>query len=173
MSERIDVPLPHGRNLDVEVSGPDSDPVLLWHHATPGTSAQPSHIREEAHERGLRLVTYTRAGGGTSTRNKGRSVADVAADMDGVLDHLGVARCISAGGSGGGPHALATGALLPERVIAVISVAGARPYGEGFLDGMGQDNIEEFSMALQGEDALRPFLDAHRDVLADARAPRT
>jgi pimeloyl-ACP methyl ester carboxylesterase len=170
VSERIDVPLPDGRSLEVEVSGPDSDLVLLWHHGTPGGAAQPKHIRHEAHQRGLRLMTYTRAGGGRSTRNKGRNVADVAPDMEGVLDHFGAARCISAGGSGGGPHALATGALLPERVVAAISVAGARPYGEGFLDGMGQDNVEEFTLAMQGEDALRRFIEGHQDVLASARA---
>jgi pimeloyl-ACP methyl ester carboxylesterase len=88
--------------------------------------------------------------------------------MEDVLDALGVERCLVAGKSGGGPHALATAALLPERVAAVISIAGCRPNGEGFLDGMGEDNIEEFRLAEQGEDALRPFVMKHRWALKDA-----
>jgi pimeloyl-ACP methyl ester carboxylesterase len=103
-----------------------------------------------------------------STRNPGRTVADVAADMADVLDALEVDRCLVAGKSGGGPHALATAALLPDRVAAVISIAGCRPYGDGFLDGMGSDNVEEFELALEGEDALRPFVMKHREALKDA-----
>ena len=126
--------------------------------------------REECDRRGLRLVTYTRAGAEGSTRSPGRSVADVAADMEDVLDALGADRCLVAGKSGGGPHALATAALLPDRVAAVISIAGCRPNGPGFLDGMGEDNIEEFRLAEQGEEALRPFVMKHREALKDADA---
>jgi pimeloyl-ACP methyl ester carboxylesterase len=164
------VPLPDGRSLEVEVSGPEEGPVLLWHHGTPGSAHQSAHIARDAHARGLRLVTYSRAGAGRSTRNPGRSVADVASDMMAALDHLGVERCISGGGSGGGPHTLATGTLLSDRVAAVVCVCGVRPFGEGFLDGMGQDNLDEFGLALEGEAALRPYLEAHQAALRDAQA---
>ena len=99
-------------------------------------------------------------------------MADVAEDMEDVLEHLGADRCITAGGSGGGPHTLATGALLPERVVAVVCVCGVRPYGdgEGFLDGMGQDNLDEFGLALRGEEALRPYLEEQQAGLAEADA---
>jgi pimeloyl-ACP methyl ester carboxylesterase len=90
--------------------------------------------------------------------------------MEDVLDALGIERCIVAGKSGGGPHALATAALLPDRVLAAVSIAGCRPYGDGFLDGMGSDNIEEFNLALEGEEALRPFVLKHREALKDADA---
>lgn len=170
MSHRVDVPLPDGRSLEVALSGPEDGLVLLDHHGTPGTAQQSAHLKREAHARGLRLVSCTRPGGGRSTRNPGRSVADVAADMQAVLDHLGADRCITIGGSGGGPHTLATGALLPERVVAVVCLCGVRPYGPGFLDEMGQDNLDEFGLALQGEAALRPYLEKHQEVLATASA---
>ena len=157
-----------GRELAVAVSGPPGGVPLLYHHGTPGCLFQPAASRAECASRGLRYLTYSRAGVEGSTRNPGRSVANVAADMEDVLDALGVERCLVAGKSGGGPHALATAALLPERVAAVISIAGCRPYGDGFLDGMGEDNIEEFGLALEGEDALRPFVMKHRDALKDA-----
>jgi pimeloyl-ACP methyl ester carboxylesterase len=75
-----------------------------------------------------------------------------------------------AGWSGGGPHALACGALLPDRVRGVLCVAGVAPYraeGLDFLAGMGEDNVDEFGAALQGEEALRPWLEAHRPELLE------
>lgn len=168
--EELTVTLRDGRDLAVAVSGPPDGVPLLYHHGTPGCLLQPAASQAECATRGLRFVTYTRAGGEGSTRKPGRSVADVAADMEDVLDALGAERCLVAGKSGGGPHALATAALLPDRVAAVISIAGCRPYGDGFLDGMGEDNIEEFGLALRGEEALRPFVMKHREALKDADA---
>jgi pimeloyl-ACP methyl ester carboxylesterase len=170
MVEELTVTLRDGRELAIAVSGPPDGVPLLYHHGTPGCLLQPAASQAECASRGLRYVTYSRAGAQGSTRNPGRTVADVAADMEDVLDALGVERCLTAGKSGGGPHALATAALLPERVAAVISIAGCRPFGDGFLDGMGEDNIEEFNLALQGEEALRPFVMKHRDALKDADA---
>lgn len=86
-------------------------------------------------------------------------VADVAA----VLTHLGAPRCLVAGWSGGGPHALATGSRLPEQVGGILCIAGVAPYdaeGLNFLEGMGQQNIDEFGLALQGEEAIRPSNEA-------------
>lgn len=168
--EELTIVLRDGRELAAAVSGPAGGVPLLYHHGTPGCLLQSGGNREACAERGLRLLTYSRAGAAGSSRRPGRSVADVAADMEDLLDAVGAERCIVAGKSGGGPHALATAALLPDRVAAVISIAGCRPYGEGFLDGMGADNIEEFNLALQGEEALRPFVLKHREALKDADA---
>jgi len=165
-AERIDLGLKDGRVLEVQVSGPADGVPLVWHHGTPGCAYQSEAKQRACAERGLRLVSYSRAGAGGSTRNPGRSVADVAADIAAVLDHLGAGRCLTGGQSGGGPHALATGALLPDRVAAVIVGCGVRPYVDdpaGFLDGMGEANLEEFDLALQGEDALRPFVMHERE----------
>ncbi len=103
------------RRLDVVVSGPATGPVLLYHHGTPGAATQPPHLRAALDERGMRLVSYSRPGYGSSTRQPGRRVADAGLDAAAVLDHLGVQRCAVAGWSGGAPHALATAALLPQR----------------------------------------------------------
>jgi pimeloyl-ACP methyl ester carboxylesterase len=165
--------LPDGRRLDIEVSGPDGGTPLLFHHGTPGAVTPLRSMRRAAHERGLRLVTYSRAGYGASTRLPGRSVADVAGDMAALLDHLGAPRCLTAGWSGGGPHALATAALLPDRVTAALVMAGVAPYdaeGLDFMAGMGEANVEEFGLALRGETALRPWLEAEAEQLRDADA---
>src|SRR4051794_10671555 len=73
------------------------------------------------------------------------------------------------GWSGGGPHAMACGALLPERVRGVTVIAGVAPYGADgleYLAGMGPENVEEFGAALDGEDRLRPHLEAQQPALA-------
>jgi pimeloyl-ACP methyl ester carboxylesterase len=162
------ITLPDGRDLEIEVSGPDDGPVLLFHHGTPGGSAQFAAMADQVHARGHRLVTWSRAGYGASSRRPGRSVADEVTDALAVLDHVGADACVVAGWSGGGPHALACGALAPARVKAVLSIAGVGPFGAAdldFLEGMGQENHDEFGAALEGESALRAYLEAQRPAL--------
>lgn len=102
----------------------------------------------------------------------GRQVVDVGADTSAVLDEIGASRCLVAGWSGCGPHALACGAGLPA-AAAVLVIAGVAPYEADGLDwmaGMGEDNITEFSAALKGEDELRPYLLAERGNRKEATA---
>lgn len=165
------ISLPDGRSLDIRINGPEGGPVLVFHHGTPGSVLPRRKMVEQAAERGMRLVTYSRAGYGDSTRREGRTVADVADDVTAILDHLGVEKAMTAGWSGGGPHALATGAVLPDRITGVLSIAGVAPYsaeGLDFLGGMGEGNIEEFGAALDGEGKLRPMLEGMRAELKDA-----
>lgn len=165
--------LPDGRVLELAVTGPADGPVLVLHHGTPGSLVRSRVVEDAAHRRGLRLVTFNRAGYGGSTRKPGRSVADAAADLESVLDHLGAERCLTLGTSGGGPHALACAALLPDRVAAAASVAGVGPYGVAdldFLAGMGADNVEEFGHAAAGEQQLRTALEPVAPLLREARA---
>jgi pimeloyl-ACP methyl ester carboxylesterase len=160
---------PDGRDLEVELSGPEEGRVLVFHHGTPGCHRQLPHMQQAATERGLRLVTWSRPGYAGSSRQHGRTVASVAADTAAVLDQLGIEDCLVAGWSGGGPHALACAALLPDRVRAALVIAGVAPHDAEGLDwmaGMGEDNVKEFGLAEQGEDQLSVFLDEWRPVLA-------
>ena len=161
------IDLPDGRRLEVEVSGPPDGPALLLHHGTPGSAVQLRGMQAVVHARGLRLVTYSRAGYGTSTRRPDRTVSDVTDDVSAVLDAIEAPRALVAGWSGGGPHALACGALLADRVAGVLVMAGVAPYAAAGLDwmsGMGQDNVEEFGFALEGEPALRRHLEGLRET---------
>ena len=166
---RSTVPLPDGRELEIELNGPDQGPVIVFHHGTPGASTPlPAHARAAA-QRGHRLLSTSRPGYSVSTRHEGRDVADVVADTAAILDHLGVDTCLTMGWSGGGPHALACGALLAERVRGVLVIAGVAPFGaEGldFLEGMGPENIVEFGAAVEGESSLRPYLEDQQPELA-------
>ncbi|MDQ6640909.1 MAG: alpha/beta hydrolase [Actinomycetota bacterium] len=165
--------LAHGRALDIQISSGSGGPPLLWHHGTPGAVTPFSVVQGAAERLGLTLVTWSRPGYGSSARQPGRTVADVAADVTSVLEHVGADRCVTAGWSGGGPHALATAALLPERVAGALSIASIAPYGADdldFLGGMGVQNIEEFGAALAGEDRLRAVLAAECAALSNAQA---
>lgn len=152
--------LPDGRQLDVEISGPDNGIPLIFHHGTPGSVTQFGAMRRAAHDRGLRLVTFSRAGYGDSTRLPGRTVVAAADDAKFLADHLDAPRFVTAGWSGGGPHTLATAAKLPDRVAGVLVIAGVAPYdaeGLDFLAGMGEENVTEFTKVQQGgEAAVRP-----------------
>jgi pimeloyl-ACP methyl ester carboxylesterase len=167
------IELTDGRLLDVEDAGGDGH-VLLFHHGTPGSVTPLPQMSEAAGRCGLRMVTYSRAGYGDSTRRPGRSVVDVVTDMTQVLDHVGADRCVTAGWSGGGPHALATAALLPERTAGALVIAGVAPYdvdGLDFMAGMGEQNVAEFGGALEGEDGLRRYLEGELPGMQQADGP--
>jgi pimeloyl-ACP methyl ester carboxylesterase len=164
-----DLALADGRTLDLRTWGEDGAPALLYLHGTPGSALVPPATLRAAADRGLRVVAWSRPGYAASTRLAGRSVADVADDAREVLDTLGIATAVAVGYSGGGPHALACAALLPDRITAVASLAGVAPLVEsaGSLDwfaGQGQDNVEEHGAAVEGEATLRALIDP---LLAD------
>ncbi|HTW10255.1 MAG TPA: alpha/beta hydrolase [Acidimicrobiales bacterium] len=169
MSSSGHVRLRDGRLLDFQVSGPREGLPLVFHHGTPGAATPIRALERAVHARDLRLVTTSRPGYGGSTRHSGRAVVDVVADTMAVLQAIGASRCLVAGWSGGGPHALACAARLPS-AEAVLVIAGAAPYGDDGLDwtaGMGDDNIAEFAAALEGEGSLRPYLVEQRERLKD------
>jgi pimeloyl-ACP methyl ester carboxylesterase len=148
--------------LDVAVAGSEDGTPLVFHHGAPSSLILFEPFIEAAMARRLRYVSYSRPGYGNSTRQPGRTVSDCSTDTANILDQLGADRFYVIGWSGGGPHALACAALLPQRVIAASSIAGIAPWGSQNLDwlaGMGKENVEEFQAALTGPDELRSFLE--------------
>jgi len=175
MGELITVTAPGGRRLEVEVDGPPDGLLLISHTGTPGGGLLYEPRVRAGAERGIRHATYSRPGYGRSERDAGRTVADCAADVAAIADALGATELLIEGGSGGGPHALACAALLPERVLAAASVAGVAPYGADGLDwlaGMGQENIDEFGAAVAGGDALSDHLQRMATELRHADAAK-
>ncbi len=124
----------------------------------PSPTAPPPRACAARH---ARLVTWSRPGYAGSSSRPGRRVADVADDAHQVLESLGHDHFVTLGWSGGGPHALACAALIPERCDAAAVIAGVAPSGaEGldFLDGMGPENVEEFGLAAAGGAPFSAFL---------------
>lgn len=173
MSERQLIATPDGRELDVQMAGPDDGLPFVVHEGTPMGLGLYRPTVEAARVRGLRVVQIARPGYERSTPRPGRRVADVAGDTTAVMEYLGSETFVTAGWSGGGPHALACAALLPGRCLAAASVAGAAPYeadgteGLDWTAGMGPENVEEFGAALRGGEALTEFLEREAEDLRE------
>ncbi len=122
-----------GRTLTVEDAGPPDGFPVLAHQGGGSRHLEPAAVRA-AHEHGFRLISYDRPSYGDSTPLPGRSIADCAPDVRAILSDLGLRRIAVWGFSGGGPYALATAALLPDAVEAVIVISSLGPYGAPGLD---------------------------------------
>jgi pimeloyl-ACP methyl ester carboxylesterase len=127
--------------------------TLIWHHGSPQTGAPLDPVLAAAAERGIRLLSYGRPSYGGSSPSRGRDVASAAADVAAIADAANVARFAVMGASGGGPHALACAALLPERVSAVVTVAGLAPRTDAFDWFGGMRSPQGLQAALAGRDA--------------------
>lgn len=136
MAVSQDVRLKDGRTVRVHDSGAGEGGAftVLWHHGSPQTGALLAPLLAAAEARGIRLLSYGRPSYGGSSPRPGRDVASAAADVEQIADALGVARFAVMGASGGGPHALACAALLPERVTGAVSIAGLAPFDADGID---------------------------------------
>jgi pimeloyl-ACP methyl ester carboxylesterase len=154
-----------GRALAYAIWGdPDGFPILSL-HGTPGCRLDRWPNEDLYRELGVCFVTHDRAGYGRSDRHAGRSVGDEVADVAAIAGALGIERFGVSGGSGGGPHALACAALLPDRVIRATCRVSIAPFGSSglprdeWLAGMDPENVKEFGWAEAGETVLAPELE--------------
>jgi pimeloyl-ACP methyl ester carboxylesterase len=160
-----------GRTLRLSEAGDPAGFPVVVQHGTPSSRLLWSEHDDLAREQRLRLIGYDRPGYGGSTRAAGRNVADCAADVTAIADVLSFERYATWGISGGGPHALACAALGDERLVAVASLAAVAPYeaeGLDWLEGMGEENHEEFGKTVEGEPSLRPYLEGQGASELDA-----
>lgn len=157
MIAEIDLALEDGGVLHVYDTGEaHADLVVLWHHGTPNTGQPPRPLLPTP---GIRWVSYDRPGYGRSTPAPDRSIGSAATYTKAVVDTLAIGRFAALGHSGGGAHALACGALLPDRVIAVVSVSSMAPYPakENYFDGMAASGVRALQAAAEGRAAKERY----------------
>jgi len=150
-----------GRAIEYLAAGPEDALPLVCHHGTPYSAVGFSLWQDVAAAAGMRIVAYNRPGYGASTRLLGRDVAQAAIDTASLLNFVGAEDFVAIGWSGGGPHALASAALLSDRCKGMATIAGVAPWGQSdldFLAGMAPENIAEYGAAQRGADALARFL---------------
>ena len=160
-----------GRVLSFAVWGDIEGFPIMSLHGTPGSRLNRWPNEDLYAQLGVCVVTHDRAGYGRSTRWRGRNVAAEAQDVLLLGDLLEFERFGVIGGSGGGPHALACAALLPNRVIRAVCAVGIAPFGspglerDAWLAGMDPENVKEVGWAEAGEDVLSVELEREHEAL--------
>lgn len=118
--------LPMGKISYAEFGSLDGAPVMYF-HGWPGSRIQASLAEQAAKEHQLRVIAPDRPGLGRSPYRPRRVMTDWPAQVAQLADHLNWDRFSVLGVSGGGPYALACGALLPDR-IARVGICCGVPY---------------------------------------------
>jgi pimeloyl-ACP methyl ester carboxylesterase len=160
-----DLRLDDGRTLHYYDTGEPGDPAarapVFWLHGTPNLGSPPEPLLAAAAEHGLRWVSYDRPAYGGSSPHPDRDIASAAADVASIADALGAERFAVLGHSGGGPHALACGALLPRRVAGVVCVSSPAPpaaAGLNWFEGWSRSGVAEQRAAAAGRAELEQYL---------------
>ena len=89
-------------------------------------------------------------------------------DVRAIAGALGIERLAVWGYSGGGPHALACAALLPDLVSAVATFASVAPFdapGLDYFTGMGEANADDIRLLLEDPEAARAKNAKDRDAI--------
>jgi pimeloyl-ACP methyl ester carboxylesterase len=109
--------------LDGEQAG-DGPPVVLLH----GLSATRRNVVQGSRhliKRGYRLIAYDARGHGASSPGGSYDYAELVADLEAVLEHLGIERTALVGSSMGAATAMAFTLEHPERVAALVQITPA------------------------------------------------
>lgn len=122
--------LSDGRTLAYEDYGdPDGNPVVFCHGFSDSRLIR-NPDEELTASLGVRVVVADQPGVGGSSPQRGRTMADWGPDMEQLADHVGFERFAVAGHSGGGPHAMAVAAHLPDRVTRGVLASPVGPFDQ-------------------------------------------
>lgn len=153
----------------------DADGVpCLYMPGTPESGLAGGCYDRAAAEAGVRWISIDKPGYGRSDFAAGRTLRAWPDDVAQLADHLGLSRFAAVGESGGGPHALALGYALADRVTTVVLLAGMGPGHERWVrKGMRPTNIMFFWVSRCLPALLRLPLGVMRRATRSSRlAPR-
>jgi pimeloyl-ACP methyl ester carboxylesterase len=124
------VPLGDGRAIGYREYGDFGGFPVVALHGTPGSRLKYAGGHDGAIAGGLRVIALDRWGYGLSSAKPDPALADYGRDVEVLADRLGLERFAVTGVSGGAPYAVATAAVLKERVSALALVSPV-----GVIDG--------------------------------------
>jgi pimeloyl-ACP methyl ester carboxylesterase len=132
--------------------------AVFWFHGTPGARRQiPIEARVYAEEHSIRLIGVDRPGIGSSTPHRYANIRAFGDDLRTIADTLGIDKMAVIGLSGGGPYALASAAVLSDRVVAAGVLGGVAPFlgDEGISSGLMNLGKRAAPLLRLGGDPLR------------------
>jgi pimeloyl-ACP methyl ester carboxylesterase len=147
-----------GRQIGFAEFGDPQGRAVFWLHGTPGARRQiPTEARLYAEQHDIRLIGLDRPGIGSSTPHRYKNIRAFGDDLRTIADTLGIDKMEVIGLSGGGPYALACGAVLPDRVVAAGVLGGVAPYlgDEGITSGLMNLGKRAAPLLQLGGDPLR------------------
>ena len=106
-----------GQELVYRCYGDPNGSPAFYFHGWPGSRFEGELFDDLAKEHQCLIIAPERPGYGRSTSSQHLSLRQWAKLIKGLADHLGLERFSVIGLSGGGPHACATMACQPDRVI--------------------------------------------------------
>lgn len=153
-----------GRVIGARLAGAGDGPLVVYMHGAPSSRRDVDFLHERSAQRGVRLVGIDRPGFGISTPMP-FTFRSVAQDAGIVADALGAQRFAVFGQSSGVPYALATAALLGDRVTAVATGGGMMPFLPGSAGFASLSEGEQRGVMLAGiDDAEAERLLAEADL---------
>jgi pimeloyl-ACP methyl ester carboxylesterase len=125
--QRLEMTTLDGRTLCWAEFGPEAGRPVMFFHGGNDSRLAGGLLESAAVATGVRLICPERPGFGRSTYQPGRELLDWSSDVEQLADRLDLGRFGLVGHSGGGPHALACAAALPERITRVATVSSVAP----------------------------------------------
>jgi pimeloyl-ACP methyl ester carboxylesterase len=156
--------LDSGRTIGYATWGDPEGTPVFFAHGMPGSRRTRCPSLDDPGwlaQRHLRFIGVDRPGYGYSDPWPEASLLDCAEDFVRVADHLSLESFSAMGFSGGGPYAIALGALAPERAgggVAVVSGFGTLDRPDAFK-GMDEANAAGFETARESPEDLAFELD--------------
>jgi pimeloyl-ACP methyl ester carboxylesterase len=138
------------RLVRVRDAGDHDGAAVVFFHGTPSSRLDLQLAEPMAEQRGVRLVSFDRPGYGGSTPAP-FSLSSVARDVEVIADRLRLERFAVFGQSAGSRFALATAAVLGNRVTRVGVAAGALTPGPP--DDMDDDHRASYAVLADDPDA--------------------
>lgn len=116
-----------GRTLGFSDYGKSNGIPIFLFHGTPGSRIFGLENEPLIEKYGIYVIAPERPGYGLSDPQPDRTIEDWVADIAALADHLDLHQFHVAGGSGGGPYALACAIHLPTRVLSATLIGSATP----------------------------------------------
>jgi 3-oxoadipate enol-lactonase/4-carboxymuconolactone decarboxylase len=164
----------NGVDLNYELTGPTGAPVVALSNSLGTNFAMWDDVVPALRGR-FRVLRYdTRGHGGSQVLDSEIEIADLAADLAGLLDALGIGRVHLAGLSLGGMTAQAFAATWPDRVISLTLMATAAELGPKALWDERIATVRAQGMApITEATMIRWFSDEQREEEGPARIRKT